>query len=72
VVEVSGAKEIAEDLTRAMKLRKKWVQTWDKIGARILRMPEWMQNIILEDINTAILNRIAVMELVQRSRKVDA
>jgi len=69
---VSGAKEIAEDLTRAMKLRKKWVQTWDKIGARILRMPEWMQNIILEDINTAILNRIAVMELVQRSRKVDA
>lgn len=69
---MSGAKEIAEDLTRAMKLRKKWVQTWDKIGARILRMPEWMQNIILEDINTAILNRIAVMELVQRSRKVDA
>jgi hypothetical protein len=27
-------------------------------------LPQWMQTILLDDINTAVANRIAVMELI--------
>jgi len=32
-------------------------------------MPKWMQEIVLEDVNTAIRNRVATMEMIQRSRR---
>jgi hypothetical protein len=33
-----------------------------KIGA----LPDWMQDILLQDINCAIENRIAIMEMISR------
>ena len=33
---------------------------------RISVLPEWMQEILLQDINTAIENRIAIMEMISR------
>lgn len=66
------ASQLLNDLARETALRKKWVKIWEKIGERIMRMPKWMQTIVLEDINTAILNRLAVMELVQKSGKLQS
>ncbi len=42
-----------------------WLKIWGKIGVRLLKLPKWMQEIVLDDINTAINNRIAVMELIE-------
>jgi hypothetical protein len=41
-----------------------WLKIWEKIGVRLLQLPKWMQQIVLEDINTAISNRLAVMEVI--------
>jgi hypothetical protein len=41
-----------------------WLKIWEKIGVRLLQLPKWMQQIVLEDINTAINNRLAVMEVI--------
>jgi hypothetical protein len=51
------------------ELRKKWVKKWEQLGARILKFPKWMQTIILEDVNCAIQNRIATMEMILISMK---
>lgn len=67
---MASTSDLLNGLTRETALRKKWAKIWDKIGQRILQMPKWMQEIILEDINTAILNRLAVMELIQKSRRL--
>ena len=64
-VEVS----VLENFGREAELRKKWMRMWEKLGKRILKMPRWMQNIILDDINTAIKNRIAVMEMIQNANR---
>ena len=37
-------------------------KTLEKINS----LPEWMQEILLQDINTAIENRIAIMEMISR------
>jgi hypothetical protein len=42
---------------------------WEKVGERILKFPRWMQNIILEDVNTAISNRIATMEMILNAQR---
>jgi hypothetical protein len=42
-----------------------WLKIWEKIGVRLLQLPKWMQQIVLEDINTAISNRLAVMEVIE-------
>jgi hypothetical protein len=42
-----------------------WLNIWEKIGVRLLQLPQWMQHIVLEDINTAINNRLAVMEVIE-------
>jgi len=60
-----------EKYAQQAQLRQKWLGTWDKMGERILCLPEWMQTILLDDINTAVANRIAIMELIinaQRNR----
>jgi hypothetical protein len=51
------------------ELKKKWMRMWESLGKRILRMPKWMQDIVLEDINTAIRNRLAVMEMIQNANR---
>lgn len=64
-VEVS----VLENFGREAELRKKWLKMWENLGKRILRMPKWMQEIVLEDINTAIRNRINVMEIIQNAKR---
>ena len=64
-VEVS----VLENFGREAELRKKWMRMWENLGKRILRMPKWMQDIVLEDINTAIRNRLAVMEMIQNTNR---
>jgi len=49
------------------QVKKKWMKMWDQIGNRILKLPPWMQEIILDDIDTAINNRISVMETIQNA-----
>lgn len=48
--------------------KKKWSKIWDQIGSRILKLPPWMQDILLEDINTAIKNRVSIMEMIQNAK----
>ncbi len=48
---------------------RQWLKTWQELGQRILKMPMWMQDIVLEDVNTAIRNRVAVMEMIQEHAK---
>jgi hypothetical protein len=61
--------KVLEDFGREAEMRKKWLQTWEKLAERILRMPRWMQNIILEDVNTAVSNRVATMEMIQNAQR---
>lgn len=60
--------EILEHWGRETELRKKWMRMWEKLGARILKFPKWMQVIIMEDVNTAIENRIATMEMINHAK----
>jgi hypothetical protein len=52
-----------------VQLKRRWMEMWERLGARILKMPEWMQTIILEDVNTAISNKVAIMEMIQNATK---
>jgi hypothetical protein len=60
---------VLEKFGREMELRKRWMKIWDKLGKEILRLPEWMQNIVLEDVNTAVKNRLATMEMIQNAKR---
>jgi hypothetical protein len=60
---------VLENWGRDAELRKKWMRMWENLGVRILRMPKWMQEIVLEDINTAVRNRIATMEIIQKAKQ---
>jgi hypothetical protein len=64
-VEVS----VLENFGREAELRKKWMRMWERLGVRILKMPKWMQEIVLEDINTAIRKRITIMEMIQNAKR---
>jgi hypothetical protein len=64
-VEVS----VLENWGQEAELRKKWMNMWESLGKRILKMPKWMQKIVLEDINMAIKNRIAIMEMIQNAKR---
>jgi hypothetical protein len=61
--------KVLEDFGKEAELRRKWMHTWEKLGERILKLPRWMQTIILEDVNTAIANRIATMEMIQNAQR---
>jgi len=50
-------------------LRRKWMKMWETLGERILKMPKWMQDMLLEDINTAVKNRISIMEMIQNAQR---
>lgn len=62
-----AAVKVLEDFARESKFRQEWLKTWEKLGARILRFPKYMQTIILEDVNTAVENRVATMEMILQS-----
>jgi hypothetical protein len=57
--------KISEEIDREDDLRNEWLKTWETIGVRILKLPKWMQDIVLEDINTAVGNRVATMEMIE-------
>ena len=61
--------EVLKYFGREAELKKKWMWMWEKLGVRILKLPKWMQDIVLEDINTAIKNRLAVMEMIQNANR---
>jgi hypothetical protein len=65
---VAAKVDVLEYFGREAELKKKWMRMWESLGKRILRMPKWMQDIVLEDINTAIRNRIATMEMIQKTK----
>jgi len=58
-----------ENFGREAELRKKWMRMWEKLGYRILKLPKWMQEIVLEDVNTAVKNRIATMEMITHAKR---
>jgi hypothetical protein len=61
--------EVLEGFGGNTRFKRKWLKTWTYLGSRILRFPEYMQTIILEDVNTAIKNRIATMEMIIEAEK---
>lgn len=61
--------EILERFGQEAAFRKKWLKTWENLGVRILRLPKYMQTIILEDVNTAVENRVATMEMIIQSQQ---
>jgi hypothetical protein len=61
--------KILRDFGRETALRKKWLEMWERLGLRILKLPKWMQEIALEDVNTAVKNRLATMEMIYNARK---
>ena len=61
--------EVLKGWGRDAAARRKWLKIWEKVGARILMLPEWMQTILLEDVNTAVENRLAVMEMILKARR---
>jgi hypothetical protein len=69
VIEMAVKVSVLEGFGREAELKKKWLKMWESLGKRILRMPKWMQDIVLEDINTAIRNRLAVMEMIQNANR---
>jgi hypothetical protein len=60
---------VLEDFGQEAELRKKWMRMWQRLGYRILKLPKWMQEIVLEDVNTAVRNRLAVMEMIQNAKR---
>jgi hypothetical protein len=61
--------KVLENFGREAALRKKWLKTWETLGVRILKLPKWMQDIVLEDVNTAVRNRIATMEMIENANR---
>jgi hypothetical protein len=41
--------------------RGKWIQVFDDVKSQIMVLPDWAQGILMEDISTALQNRIDVM-----------
>jgi len=64
VVKVS----VLDGFGREVAMRKKWMKMWQRLGERVLKLPKWMQDIVLEDVNTALRNRVAVMEIIQNAK----
>jgi hypothetical protein len=61
--------KVKEESLREATLHTEWLKVWETIGVRILKLPEWMQDIVLEDINTAVRNRVATMEMIENAHR---
>ncbi|MCL5877907.1 MAG: hypothetical protein M1540_08875 [Candidatus Bathyarchaeota archaeon] len=46
-----------------------WLHKWEQFGQRINQFPEWMQTILLEDVETAIRNRLVIFEMIHNKVK---
>jgi len=57
------------DLGYKSSVRKEWLKIWTILGERILKLPEWMQPIVLKDVNNAVENRIATMEMINNATR---
>lgn len=68
-LEMAVEVKVLENFGREADLRKKWLKMWETLGVRILKLPKWMQDIVLEDVNTAIRNRIATMEMIENANR---
>lgn len=53
--------------SREAVLRRKWLGTWERLCEHVLRMPEWMQETLLEDMDVAFQNRIVTFERVKNA-----
>jgi hypothetical protein len=40
----------------------KWLQVFDEVKPQFMELPVWTQEIIIEDMSTALQNRITVMQ----------
>ncbi len=63
------AERVLEKYERERAFHKKWLKSWEQLGARILKFPNWLQTIILEDVNSAVQNRVTTMEMILKSMK---
>jgi len=61
--------KVKEEFLREAALRSEWLKVWEANGGRILKLPDWMQGIVLEDINTAVRNRVATMEMIENAHR---
>ena len=61
--------EVIEGWGKDAGVKRKWMKTWEKLGERILKLPKWMQDLVLDDVNTAIKNRVATMEMINNARR---
>lgn len=51
---------------------EEFIEKIKKAFARVIAMPEWMQTILLEDIDAAIENRIRTMEIIIQSHSQES
>jgi hypothetical protein len=61
--------KVLKNFGRDAFLKRKWLKTWERVGVRVLKLPEYMQDIVLEDVNTAIKNRVAAMEMIENANR---
>ena len=50
-------------------LRKQWMQMWCTVEGQFANLPTWAQSVLFDDINTAVQNRIAVMQKIQEKQR---
>ncbi len=50
-------------------LRKQWMQMWCTVEGQFANLPAWAQNVLFDDITTAVQNRIAVMQRIQGKQR---
>jgi hypothetical protein len=58
--------EKVRNYVKSAYLRRKWQAIWEKVGKRILALPEQTQEDLLQDISEAVESRIATMERANR------
>ena len=69
VVTVSVLRNFGREAAVARRLKRRWQRLWRQIGTRILQLPERAQDILLDDFQTAIENRLKVMERIQNAKR---
>ncbi len=53
--------ELTQQYEKQAALRKKWMQMWEEFEQQFAELPKWAQEILLQDIGTAVQSRISVM-----------
>jgi hypothetical protein len=49
------------------EIRVKWMKIWSYFQEQIATLPLWAQDILIDDINTAVQSRIAVLQKAHNS-----